>query len=234
MALLTSFIDRQTDLSELMDDPNCDQKRLFNTYKHFKWMNPILGNWHQITQQFIFPFIQDNSDRSLNILDIGCGGGDVLIRLVKQLTRRGIQINALGIDPDPKAEEFRNKYVSTLPEITFKRAWSHEIEEKYDLIISNHVLHHLNQTELLTLKNECQRLSRGLVLLNDLSRSALAYVLYSSIAWPLHWNSFAWFDGRISIKRAYLQNELSEYFSEGWSVKSHGLFRNLVMYNAKH
>jgi 2-polyprenyl-3-methyl-5-hydroxy-6-metoxy-1,4-benzoquinol methylase len=197
-------------------------------------MNPIFGNWDQVRRKFIVPFARKHSLSNLRILDIGCGGGDVLIRLVKQLKIQGLTIDALGIDPDPHAETFRKKYVDILPEIRFKKAWSHEVDGPFDLIISNHVLHHLNELELESLKNECYRLSNGLVLLNDLSRSSLAYVLYSSVAWPLHFNSFAWVDGRISIKRAYLKTELAKIFAENWTVKGHGLFRNLLLFDAKN
>lgn len=233
MSSFSSFGSRDSSLIERMDDPHCDKKRLFKTYQHFKWMNPILGNWSAITSHLILPFLKSQSIKKVRILDIGCGGGDVLIAMYKKLIKVGFEVEALGIDPDINAQEFRNEAVKNLPGLSFRCGWSHDIKDKFDLIISNHVLHHLNEKELSSLKNECERLSDGLVLLNDLRRSAIAYSLYSAIAWPLHLSSFAWIDGRISIRRAYDEYELNQLFGSPWEILSHGLFRLLVAYNAK-
>lgn len=223
-----SFIQRKAELTELMDAPNCDKNRLFATYNHFKWLNPLLGNWSFLLKKQIIPYFKNNPppNNCIRMLDVGCGGGDVAKYLDKRLRKAGYKTMVTGIDPDGNAAEYRENYASFPPHFRFRQQFTHQfIDESFDLIISNHVVHHLNEAEILDLSEECARLCDGLVIWNDLRRSQLSWWLFTLLAWPLHINSFAWYDGRISIKRAFVKAELRALLPVRWQILEHGLFR---------
>lgn len=223
-----SFLERQAELAELMDAPNCNKKRLFATYRHFRWMNPILGNWNYLLKDIILPYFEQNPPphNCIRLLDIGCGGGDVAKFLDKRLRKAGYVTMVTGIDPDGNAAEFRDSFVKFPRHFRFRQHFTHQfIGETFDLIITNHVVHHLSNADIKELAQECSRLNDGLVVWNDLKRSKISWLAYSFVAWPLHLNSFAWNDGRISIKRAFLKSELTHLLPNHWQISEHGLFR---------
>jgi|AntAceMinimDraft_1070359.scaffolds.fasta_scaffold11413_3 2-polyprenyl-3-methyl-5-hydroxy-6-metoxy-1,4-benzoquinol methylase len=223
-----SFPVRQAELSELMDASDCDKSRLFATYRHFRWMNPVLGNWAYLLKQLIIPYFRENPPtyNCIRLLDIGCGGGDVAKFLDSRLRKAGFKTMVTGIDPDGNAAEFRDDFATFPSHFRFRQHFTHQfLGETFDLIITNHVIHHLRDNELTELANECERLNDGLVLWNDLKRSKTSWWLFSLIGWPLHMNSFAWEDGRVSIKRAFIMAELARLLPNNWEVSEHGLFR---------
>ena len=227
--------ERRTDLQEMMDDPACDRNRLFATYRHFRWMNPLLGNWKHLIKREILPYFQAKGQSHIKVLDIGCGGGDVLRYVHKELQLAGLQVQSLGIDPDPNAAFFwkEEQLLHQNEGIDYLCGHSSELDTPFDLILSNHVLHHLPDSITQNFADECSRLNAGLCLLNDLQRAPLAYAAYTGLAWPLHWNSFAWIDGRRSILRAYKTVELQRLLGDRWQVRSHGLFRLVAKHYAK-
>jgi 2-polyprenyl-3-methyl-5-hydroxy-6-metoxy-1,4-benzoquinol methylase len=225
-------MNRAEELVELMDNPACNQQRLFATYRHFRWMNPLLGNWKWLVHEHIIPYFRQHPPEGyrIRLLDIGCGGGDVITYLSTELQKAGFLVSALGIDPDPNAQRFRNQYAVKIPNLQFQLKKTGELHGKFDLIVSNHLLHHLTLEELDVLCSDCKRLSAGLVLHNDLYRSAWSYALYTLFFWPLHFNSFAWVDGRRSIRRAWRKHEIINDPKSSWRFQRHGLFRFLLRY----
>src|SRR5690606_23378181 len=85
---------------------------------------------------------------------------------------------------------------------------------RFDLVISNHLLHHLPQAELAQLLTESRRLARTRVLHNDIARSRLAYGAYWVATAPFANRSFVRTDGLRSIRRSYQRHELEQAAAE--------------------
>ena len=103
---------------------------------------------------------------------------------------------------------------------------------QYDVVISNHVLHHLTAPELQSFLADSARLARSLALHNDLSRSAAAYALFSTGALPLT-GSYIRGDGLTSIRRSYTVPELAAVVPAGWTVEPHAPFHCLLTYRRR-
>lgn len=221
---------RATHLSEFMDDPGCDVSRLNNTYKQFYMVNQFLSGWDRIYNIYLKPRLAFAS----TVLDIGCGGGDVLRNLAAWSKRDGLDISFIGIDPDRRALEYARSR-ATPPNVQFYRATSTELVEagkKFDIIISNHVLHHLQNHEVYALCKDSEQLANAFVLHSDIRRSGLAYAGFSLTKLVFR-KSFTTEDGLLSIRRSFTSSELQNVVPTQWRVEPMIPYRNLLIYEKR-
>lgn len=219
--------ERASDLAEAMDASDCNPARLTRTYQQFSLLNRVLSGWGLLYRRMIRPELAAGAR---TILDIGCGGGDVLRHLAHWASRDGYSIDCLGIDPDARAIAFATTQ-ENLQGLRFQQTNSADLRERFDLVISNHVLHHLSDSEVTEFCQESQRLARRLCLHNDIYRSALAYTLFPLTGLILN-RSYIVADGLISIRRSFTEPELQAALPTGWKVTRQGAFRLQALWKA--
>lgn len=223
--------DRAPHITERMDDPDCDRQALFNTYRQFSVINTLISQWRKIYTNYIRPFALDNG-RSCSILDIGFGGGDIPMKLYTWCTEDSIKPDITAIDTDERAFEFINQ-IDTPGDISFDLVSSTELVErgqKFDIVISNHLLHHLHGEAIFEILEESKKLSAHRVLFNDIERSDLGYFFFNILSRPIFRSSFITQDGLASIKRSFTRKELEETAPSGWQVKRLFPYRLLLTY----
>lgn len=219
--------ERDVHAVEQMDRPGCDPARLDRTYAQFPVVNRAIAGWRGIYRTHLRPVLSTTGVTTL--LDIGCGGGDVPLMLAAWAARDRRRVEITAIDPDRRAFEFalRRRRVDG---VTFRQASTAELVaegRRYDAVVSNHVLHHLDTAELPQFLAESAMLSRGPVLHNDIRRSTAAYALFYAVSWPFP-GSFIRDDGLTSIRRSYTAAELKASAPPGWAVAPRFPFRNLL------
>lgn len=222
--------ERDTTLKEFMDDPNCDSELLEATYNQFESVNKLLGGWNRIYQKYIRqPLIDAGENASL--LDIGCGGGDIL-RLLDGFCRRdNLNVRFTGIEPDSRAISYIKK--QNWPDhFSFSQAFSGNLveqEKSFTIVISNHLMHHLTPEELDQLCGDAENLASRRIIFSDIERSDLGYAGFRAIAPLLFKNSFIVEDGIRSIRRSYQKDELEANLPDNWAVKRQFPFRLLAI-----
>lgn len=225
--------ERAADLTELMDDPDCDLDQLRRTLRRFGLVNRLVSCWDTVYRSQLRPVLA-RLDRPSRILDIGCGAGDVLRRLVRLARRDGFAVAGVGIDPDSRALEVAHR-ADPLPGVFFRPASSQTLMQdgtQYDIVVSNHLLHHLDDRELDGLIADSEALASHLCLHSDIARSRLAYHAYSLGILPLAPGSFLRIDGLRSIRRSYTPAELAARLPPTWQVERPGAFRLLAVHRA--
>ncbi|MCY1136434.1 methyltransferase domain-containing protein [Actinoplanes sp. Pm04-4] len=208
---------RDTESLELMDDPGCDLDRLERTYRQFTAVNRLVSGWRRLYRRRIRPLL--DADRPTTLLDVGFGGGDISRALARWAARDRLLLRTTAIDPDGRAL----RHVRRLPDagVRFEQASSADLVargDRYDVVISNHLLHHLDAGELSALLADSRALSRRLVLHNDLARASAGYGLYAAVTLPFARRSFVHQDGLLSIRRSYRPAELRAAVPPGWRV----------------
>jgi len=217
---------------EEMDRPDCDPERLERTYAQFGLVNAVVAGWRRLYRRDLLPRFSPTG--STTLLDIGCGGGDVARSLARWAARDGLELRIMATDPDPRALAFALAQPS-LPGLEFRPALSSELVAEgftADLVISNHVLHHLPGPALQALMADSEALATRFALHNDLQRSPVAYALFSAGTLPFFHRSFIRADGLTSLRRSYTTAELRQLVRPGWRVRPGALFRNLLSYDA--
>lgn len=219
---------RDPALRELMDDPDCDPARLRATLRRFGTVNRLVAGWGTVYRTRIRPFLE-RLDRPARVLDLGCGGGDVLESLARRARRDRMPVEWLGVDPDPRALEVAlPRAAGGLRFACADAAGLLATGDTFDLVMSNHVLHHLGPDEVGVFADESRRLSRGIVLHGDIERSRTAYALYTVGVTPFAPGTFLRTDGLRSIRRSYRADELAAALGAPWRVDAPTVFRLLA------
>lgn len=225
-----TFKRREVNLAERMDDPHCDLDELNRTYAQFGAVNGLVAGWRQVYRQYLRPRL--SSTRPNTVLDIGCGGGDVPRALIGWAARDGFTLRITAIDADARAIAFAQAQLP-VSGLHFRQTMSGDLVaegQQFDLITSNHLLHHLSAPELSALLADCEALCTGLVVHSDIQRSPLAYLGFGAGVAPLFRGSFIGPDGLLSIRRSFTAAELGELAPPGWTVKTLFPFRNLLIH----
>jgi len=216
---------RDTAVLELMDDPACDEQALRRTYARFAVVNRLVAGWRGTYRELLRPRL--SAGRTTTLLDVGFGGGDLARALAGWARADGLRLAVTGIDPDPRALAFVADRPAT-PGVTFRAADTCALVaagERFDLVTSNHLLHHLDAAALGRVLQECSRLARELVVHSDLRRSRAAYLGWSLAARPAARDSFLHTDGLRSIRRSFTPAELAAAVPPGWRVEPQRPFR---------
>ena len=210
-----------------MDEPDCDPVRLRNTYAQFARVNRWLSGWRKVFERLLEPRLTPGA----SLLDIGCGGGDLARSLRRWSMAAGSPLEITAVDPDPRALAFAAQ--RTAPgEISYLQLTAEELLERggrFDFVVSNHLIHHLEESRLHAFLEASERLGRRLVVHNDLRRHPAALLAFA-LTGPLFPRSYIVEDGLRSIRRSYTPVELRSLLPSGWRHETLAPFRNLLVF----
>lgn len=215
---------RAIDARELMDDPDAELGMLERTYDRFRIVNALVSQPGRLYREEIRPRARRGPVR---VLDIGAGGADVCRMIAARLRRDGLRGEITALDADERAVRWAAAHDDGAG-VRYRCARSEDLVaegEQYDVVFSNHVLHHLTDAELQAVLRDSERLvaAGGAVVHRDIARSRAAYGLFAAATLPfagtLLRGSFIRVDGLISIRRSYTPAELTAAAPAGWTVR---------------
>ena len=210
---MLDFSQRSTD-PELMDCPDSSGQLLGNTLKQFVWINQYMTPSRRLLRRNVLRQMRADPSREWTMLDIGSGGCDLAIWLIDLCRQERISLVITCIDHDSRVVEFARQRLVNYPEIILHQGdalalLSKSSKGNWDFIFSNHFLHHLTTPEIVHCLHLVVLACREQCIMSDLVRSRFSYFLYSVCAKLLLRNSFAYDDGRLSIRRSLTKKEAS-------------------------
>ncbi len=171
----------RSEQEEIMDNLSDNSPSLHRALKELDIINKWLGG-NSITLNEVFKTLLNDSQKTHKIADLGCGSGEILLRIAKWARKHDIKVELIGIDANPNVIQHAQKHCSGYPEIQF---FAENILEKefqsrqFDLLLCTLFLHHFKENQLVLLLTQFHR-QAGKVVINDLHRHWFAYY---SIKW---------------------------------------------------
>ncbi|SHI80345.1 methyltransferase domain-containing protein [Aquimarina spongiae] len=205
-------------ISEQLDDLSLSGKVLEDTLSSLGTINSIFGNHRQLTRSVLKYCSNKKYKENIHIVDLGCGGGDSLRYLSKQLLQKNINASYTGIDGNPKSIEFAKKNTPHQNSIQFLVADilspTFEIPE-CDILISSHFIYHFDNQKLADFLKKIQPKNVKHIIFSELYRSPIAYFLFKIASRLLPISEMAKKDGLVAIQRAFTKKELEMIIRQG-------------------
>lgn len=222
---------RRPEITEIMDKPDADARLLANTYQQFSLINRLLSQWRFVYKKHIRPHL--HASHISTLLDIGFGGGDIPLALARWAREDGLLLHISAIETDKRAFEFARELYPPNNVRFFLHSSTELVAQgaSFDFVISNHLLHHLDEESLRRILAEAENLAQKKVLFNDINRSDTGYTLFNLLSRALFSDSYITTDGLASIKRSFTKKELQKAVPRGWFVQSKFPFRLLLIYD---
>lgn len=201
---------------EQLDDLTLDGPVLHQSLDSLAWINKWFGNYKHITRA-ILETIQENHLDSIKLIDLGCGGGDLLRHLSKIFDARNISYELIGVDGNQNSLDYAQKQSSITSSIKYQQADlldpSFELPH-CDILISSHFIYHFSAEDLASfLRKNLQNVS--LCFINSgLENNDLAKTLFQRFSFILPISKSAKKDGLVALSRSFKKIELEEILKE--------------------
>lgn len=215
---------------ELMDDPALDAGTYQAVLHDLAKVNRTTLAYRP-TLDFLARAV--GSRKTLRLLDVGFGDGDMLRQIARWTRRRGIAAELTGIDLNPRSIAAALEASTSGTAIRYLAGdYAALAGEGFDCVISSLVAHHMSHQELVAFVRFMDRESARGWFVNDLHRHGFAHAAYPLLASLMGWHRIVRLDGATSIARSYRPGEwppiLAEAGIEGARVRRRFPFRLCV------
>ncbi|MDI3331551.1 MAG: class I SAM-dependent methyltransferase [Micrococcus sp.] len=232
---------RRPEVPERMDSPDCDLAALHRTYAGFRAVNTVVAGWQLTYRTQVRPALAQAAGRSrasaapVTLLDIGAGGGDVTRALLHRARRDGFSARITAVDPDARAYAWASgrRPVEGLEVLQATSGDLVREGRRFDVVLSNHLLHHLDPGQLDAVLADSEVLASVRAIHSDIRRAPAAYALFSAGTLPFFPGSYIRHDGLASIRRSYTPEELAAAVRPGWRVQAQVPWRTLAVWDAE-
>ncbi|MEQ8667757.1 MAG: methyltransferase domain-containing protein [Pirellulales bacterium] len=213
--MVTSLQTRNRSL-ELMDQVDIDVADHREALKGLERINAISGTgrvvWKQIRR------LSQRENRPLRVLDLACGGGDLLIWLSKKAERSGVDLECTGCDISPvaiaHASESAQKLKTKNLDFRSRNVLEGTIPQGYDIVLSTLFLHHLDQADAISFLHRAAQAARCGLLIDDLLRTHMGYALAWIGCRLLSRSHVVHYDGPVSVQGAFSLEELRSLLND--------------------
>ena len=199
-------------LSEMMDGP-CTYEEFRACLRDLSQVNRMTGSYRP-TLQWLRRVARPGS-APFHIVDVGCGGGDMLREVERWARREGVAVRLTGIDLNPYAARAAREFTPQDSEVEWVTgdAFSYRTDIPVDVVVSSLFTHHLPDTEIVRFVRWMEAVTARGWFINDLHRERVPYFGFQALAAVMRWHHFVRNDGPVSIRRAFRIEDWQGYVS---------------------
>ena len=201
---------RRAHLTELMDGP-CSYEEFRDCLRDLEEVNRMTRAYRP-TLRWLERFAGSGTE-PLHIVDVGCGGGDMLRRIEAWARWRGVKVRLTGIDLNPYAARAAREFSPSGSSIEWVTgdAFSYRPSSPVSIVVSSLFTHHLTDGAIVDFLMWMEKTARRGWFINDLHRMRTPYYGFKALAWVMNWHRFVRHDGPVSIRRSFLRADWEDY-----------------------
>lgn len=170
-----------------------------------------INHWtksHTQTLKFVENAYKLSKRRPFQIVDIGCGSGDLLILLAELAVTKKYEFQLMGLELNEWSCEIAGKNNSSGFPIRFMQENFFSFNQKADVFINSLLTHHLGNEEWIQLVERMSKLAQVGWHIHDLHRHKLPYYFIKKLSRWIGLHPMVQNDAPLSVKRAFKKNEI--------------------------
>jgi 2-polyprenyl-3-methyl-5-hydroxy-6-metoxy-1,4-benzoquinol methylase len=219
---------------ELLDQETIPFEDILLNMQELNTINTILGG-HAITIKGFKQLLADR--KKITVCEIGCGGGDNLLAILRYCQKKQIEVQLIGIDlkvaciqvaqQNPDLQKHARFIASDYAMV--------ELNHKPDIIFSSLFCHHFNEDQLIKqLKWMRDHATIGFFI-NDLHRHWLAFYSIKLLTSLFSKSYLVKHDAPLSVLRGFLLSEWKQLLNKAGIISAQiswqWAFRYLIVYH---
>lgn len=202
---------RRSESAELMDDPTIVGPELTEALRQHRWINGLLGAFWPTLEGVDTLWREAGRPDRLRIVDVGAGSGEVNRVLLRWAAFRGVELRIAVVDIHHDTCREAAEYNETEPRIHVVQGdLFHPPFQHCDIVTASLVLHHFASDQLPGIFAALLKAGRLGVVVNDLHRHALAWLLIRVATHVLSRNRMIRNDAPLSVQRGFRQADLCQ------------------------
>ena len=196
----------RSSLPEKMDQPGVPEKETQQALRELEVINKLLGGYHVVLDALE----QFEWEKPLTIMDLGCGGGDMLRAIASWAEIKQRNAELIGVDMNPVMTAFASSLSKEFPNIRYRIMNVFDdalLLEKADVTMNSLFCHHFDNDQLIILIKRMYQLSSYAVVINDLHRHPFAYYSIKILTAIFSKSYLVKYDGPLSVARSLSKKE---------------------------
>lgn len=212
-----SLFSQRSREKEIMDDLECSGPVLEQTLRELKTINRWLGG-NEVTNRGLKGLIQGTAPQSrYRVLDLGCGGGDMVAVMASWAKKEKLSIHFIGADANAHTIEFAKQRQQELIGVEWQTVNAFDpafLAEQVDLVTCTLFTHHFTDEELIQLFLVLKKKARIGFVINDLHRHPFAYYAIKWLTALFSKSPMVQNDAPLSVLRSFTRKEWKEIFKQ--------------------
>lgn len=202
---MTAANHTSTNGSELLDNRRADPALVRESLRNIARANAWFGGTRAAAHG-VECLLARHPTRTISLLDVGTGAGDVPRHLVERLDRRGTTVRPVGVDLHRTAAGLATR--AGIPSFQGDGLALPLSDRSVDVVLVSQVAHHLTEAGIALLVREASRVARIGVVISDLRRSRWAELGFGLASRLLRFDRATTVDGVTSLRRGFRSAEL--------------------------
>src|SRR5262245_2610093 len=209
---MPTSLPHRPDLAELLDAPDLNQAALVANLRDIRTINSMLG-WTSRMVREVAAAVRRCGLRDFSLLDVGTGSADIPLAIVGWARGQGLTVRAMAGDLSPQvllaARALVARKAPGAVELLCLDALHLPLPDaSVDLVTCMNAAHHLSPEQVVAVLRELGRVTRRVLVVEDLARSRFGYLGARLLVSVFFRNTMTYNDAPVSILRAYTRDEL--------------------------
>ena len=202
-------LDQRSEREELMDDPALGVDEYTRCLADLARLNRLALAHRPVLHWLARIAAELPCDRTIRILDVGFGQGDLLRAIERWSRRAGVPVALEGIDRNPRSVHVAHRATPRDMEIVFRSAdvFDYEPSPAPDFVVCSQFTHHLDDGQIVRLLQWCDSRTLHGWFIADLRRNALSYYGFRWLARLAGMHPIVRHDGAVSIARSFRRED---------------------------